>query len=479
MGNVIALEHPELCCTRLDLDPSPEANVLDPLFNALWHQTLDDRAAWRQGVCYLPRLIRCASPIEKQDDLPASTAEPSPLIEAEAIIRDEGTYLISGGLGALGLVVAEWMVKEGARHLVLVGRNPAKPEAEQLIEGWEKRGAEIHVMQGNLAWEEDVKGILDTIQSALPPLKGIIHAAGVLDDGMIPQQTWQRFENVLQPKRNGAWNLHLLTEKLPLDFFILFSSAAAVMGNLGQSNYAAANAFLDALAHYRRAQGLPAISINWGPWATVGMASRETSQENRLANRGVQGIHPEDGLTLLKRILRENQPQRCVIDINWSQYVHHLLPEQKSGFYSALIADLPSTGTGGGAETSLIIKELSDATIEERPQLLLSFMQDLAGSVIGESQTLPEDAPLMEQGFDSMMAVDLKNRLNKALHSNLPASLLFEYPTLTKITDFLLDEILSFEDADLIAPSAQEEKEDTTVEALLEEIDDLLQAKNE
>ncbi|MBF0287243.1 MAG: SDR family NAD(P)-dependent oxidoreductase [SAR324 cluster bacterium] len=478
LGNVIALEYPELRCTRLDLDPSPDANVLQSLYNTLWHQNQEEQAAWRQGVCYVPRLARCASHESEHEPVKISNADFSS-VDLQSKISSEGTYLISGGLGDLGLLTAEWMVKEGARHLVLVGRSRVKPEAGKVIEELGGKGIEISVMQGDISLEDDVKGILEEIQSTMPSLKGVIHAAGVLDDGMIAQQNWERFEKVMRPKINGAWNLHRLTENIPLDFFLMFSSAASVLGTLGQSNYASANAFLDALAHYRRANGLPAASINWGPWAEIGMASQEGNQKNRFSSQGVQSLKPEEGLIVLKRILRDNITQPCVIHIEWSQFINNVPHERKSGIYSDIISEIQNSGIDTDSEAqSEIIRSLNEAMFGERPQMLLSFIQDLAGNVIGESHSLPEDVPLMEQGFDSLMAVDLKNRLNKAMNTNLPSSLLFEYPTLEKITNFLLEEILSFEDLDFVDDNGGEEGEDNSAEALLEEIDTLLQTQN-
>ena len=218
---------------------------------------------------------------------------------AIAIVPD-GTYLITGGLRGLGLRVCEWLVERGARSIVLMGRRAPDAAADAVIRRLTARGAKLVAVAGDVSREEDVRRALDQISSGMPPLRGIIHAAGVLDDGVLSAQSWTRFATVMAPKVLGSWHLHRLGG--PLDFFVLFSSGAAIAGSAGQANHAAANAFEDALAWYRQAQGQPTVSINWGPWAEVGAA----------VDRGVRAptflhpIRPADGLQALGAALRRD-----------------------------------------------------------------------------------------------------------------------------------------------------------------------------
>jgi myxalamid-type polyketide synthase MxaB len=203
-------------------------------------------------------------------------------------IRAEGSYLITGGIGALGLKIAQELVEQGARHLVLAGRSPASAEAVAAIAPLRVAGASVQVVQADVGLAQDVTRLLDVCNKAAP-LRGVVHAAGVLDDGVLARQTAERLARVMAPKVRGAWNLHVQTQESSLDFFVCFSSVASLLGSPGQSNYAAANAFLDALVHHRRSLGLPGLSINWGPWAEAGMAA---GLRSRLESRGEGMIDP-------------------------------------------------------------------------------------------------------------------------------------------------------------------------------------------
>jgi acyl carrier protein len=202
------------------------------------------------------------------------------------------------------------MVQEGARHLVLVGRSVPSPEAQAALETLHGAGATVVAAQADVACAEQIGAVIADVKSSMPPLRGIVHAAGVLDDAAFLQQSRERLRKVMAPKVEGAWNLHTATLDTPLDFFVLYSSVTAVHGTPGQANYAAANAFLDALAHFRRAQRLPAVSINWGPWAEVGMAARTYGDRG---GSGAMMIPVERGLRILGKLLRDDRPQVAVM----------------------------------------------------------------------------------------------------------------------------------------------------------------------
>ncbi|NJK63157.1 MAG: SDR family NAD(P)-dependent oxidoreductase, partial [Synechococcaceae cyanobacterium SM2_3_1] len=261
LGRVIASEFPFQWGGLLDLDPDndPQLSATQMLTELTAHDLQEDQLAYRDQTRYVARLVRSAFN-------PPST---SPDLDLKA----DATYLITGGLGSLGLSLARQLVQWGARHLLLLGRRSPSVEAQREIDSLTQQGVEVVVAQADATRLQDLQAIFTRIESSLPPICGIIHAAGVLKDGTLQQLEWSDFWQVLAPKVAGSWNLHQLSQDLPLDFCVWFSSVAALMGSAGQGNYAAANAFMDGLSSYRHQQGLASLSINWGAWSTAGMAA--------------------------------------------------------------------------------------------------------------------------------------------------------------------------------------------------------------
>ena len=324
LGRVIALEHPDLKCVRVDLDPDDED--VQSLFEEITAGGREDQVAFRNGERYVMRLVWCHDARwdsgARQDDRPR---------------RDpNGVYLITGGLGGLGLVVARWLVETGARRLVLAGRGAPSAAARGQIAELKDAGADVGVALVDVSDPQEVARLLDGIESHGAPLRGIVHCAGVLDDGVLLQQTPDRFRRVLAPKVLGAWNLHTLTRDRPLDVFALFSSAASLLGSPGQANYSAANAFLDALASYRRSRGLPAVSINWGPWAEVGQAARRGLRE-RFQAIGLETIAVRQGLQILELLIGSGPAQVAVLPIHWQAFSRQL-QAATSPFLSELLS---------------------------------------------------------------------------------------------------------------------------------------------
>ncbi|MCB0167206.1 MAG: SDR family NAD(P)-dependent oxidoreductase [Anaerolineae bacterium] len=440
LGRVIALEHPELACVRLDLDLE---ETLEQQATTVWAELMaepsadlrEDQVAVRRQRRYVARLVRH----QPGHRLNVSHRQ-------NGNIHGQATYLITGGLGGLGLTVARWLVEQGAKHVVLVGRNQPQPDIQPQLDELKQMGAVVTTAQLDITDKEQVKSLLTQLQAAdqeqSRPLRGIIHAAGVWDDGALLQQTWERFATVLGPKVWGAWNLHALTKALPLDFFILFSSAAGLMGNPGQANYASANAFLDTLAHYRRALGLPALSIDWGAWSEVGAATeivRQKSTQSKAQGHGT--ISSEQGLAVLGQILLDQTPQVGVLPIDWRKAKHSHW--SKWSFLAELVQPLKSTNKAVDEATVAFRQQLAAASPEDQLSLLMEHLQTVAGSVLGlpaETKISPRQG-LMELGLDSLMAIELKNRLERNLAQPLSATLLFDYPTLEALTQHLAEQV--------------------------------------
>ncbi|MCP4993781.1 MAG: SDR family NAD(P)-dependent oxidoreductase [Gammaproteobacteria bacterium] len=358
------------------------------------------------------------------------------------IIKDEATYLITGGLGGLGLTVAQWLVDQGARQLVLVGRSQPKPDTQVQLDELIRLGVSLTISQADVTELEQMRRVIEQIETQAP-LRGIIHTAGVLDDGVLLQQNWERFANVLAPKVWGAWNLHLLTQTQPLDFFVLFSSAAGLLGNFGQANYAAANSFLDALAHYRRGLGLPALSIDWGIWSEIGAAAAIARQEKeQLTARGQGLMSPEQGVAVLGHLLPQKIAQIGVLPINWPQFFkgQAFTPP----FLEALAQQREEKVSQTTEQPDSFRQQLAQASVEERPALLTQHLQMAAAKVLGLPSVEDVDPRrgLTELGLDSLMAIELRNLVARMLDHQLPATLLFSYPTIEALTDHLLQTVL-------------------------------------
>lgn len=346
-------------------------------------------------------------------------------VSAQSTIKLDGSYLITGGLGGLGLKVARWLVEQGAQSLILAGRNAPAPAAKATLAELEKLGATVRVVQADVSNPTEVKELL-AANLHQPPLRGIIHAAGILDDGFLQQQTWKRFETVMAAKVRGAWNLHQLSRDLPLDFFVCFSSITAVLGSAGQGSYAAANAFLDALAHYRQQLGLPGLSINWGAWAKVGMAAQMSHlNQQRLAQSGMKLIDPNQGVQSLNWLLQQNVTQVSVLPINWSMYrtqfaqpfplLDEIAPQQQPSPPQQQI-------TTGKRITNL------------QQQIQLQLAQVLGFS---SAEAINPQENFADLGMDSLMAVEFRNRLEAIFGQAIPQTLAFDYPTVAALTQYL------------------------------------------
>ncbi|MCA0456386.1 MAG: type I polyketide synthase [Chloroflexi bacterium] len=392
------------------------------------------------------------------------------------LIHSEATYLITGGLGGLGLKVADWMVEHGARNLVLLGRSTPSEAAQTYLQQWHDCGAYVHAVQADVSNREQMADIINTISQSMPRLRGIIHAAGIVDDALLVNQNDERFERVLAPKVQGAWNLHELTKKSTLDFFVLFSAGAAVMGSSGQGNYAAANAFLDGLAHYRRTQGLPALSINWGAWSEVGMAAAlGDPYQQRFAAQGISSISPTNGVKVLEHLMVNHAVQMLVMPVKWDvlagQFLNGVVPPFLSLVAQVTKTAAPSTNRTAASEPSLRSR-LEASTTAERRDVLVAAIREQVEKVLGlnASHNIGLRQGLMEMGMDSLMAVELSNRLKALTGQSLPTTLAFEYPTIHALADYLEQNVLS----DLMTePEAAPTSQPNIEEKLLAELEAL------
>ncbi len=356
----------------------------------------------------------------------------------------DATYLITGGVGGFGLAVAEWMIDKGARNLVLVGSRQASAEsARKHFAGSTAKGINV------LAWAVDVNNevamdnMFREIQTTLPPLRGVVHAAMKIDDGVLLHLNANRFRTVMGPKAAGAWNLHVRTRELPLDFFVMFSSIASLVGNPGQGNYAAANAFLDALAAHRHSLGLPALTINWGHLGGIGYASRNARISEFLNRHGMPELAPGEVLDLLGRLLQAENTQVSAMRMDWPQWVQSNPRLNKVPRYNEIIArevlSLPQAAQTVGTAFAVM-----NAIGQERVELLEQFIRETAARVLGlPVANLDPATPLSDSGLDSLMAIELVNRLEEGLQLRFPVEKIAGGPSISKLAQILAESMPS------------------------------------
>ncbi|MFI0075190.1 type I polyketide synthase [Streptomyces sp. NPDC017227] len=363
------------------------------------------------------------------------------------VFRPEGTVLLTGGTGSLGALVARHLVtRYGVRHLVLAGRRgPDTDGMPELVAELTEQGAAVSVVASDVSRRGDVEALLASVPDE-HPLSGVVHLAGVLDDGVIGALTPERLAAVFAPKVDAVRHLDELTRDLNLDAFVVFSSAAALMGSAGQGNYAAANAFLDGLMAGRREAGLPGLSLAWGLWeqSTGLTAHLGTVDQARMSRGGVLALTPAEGLHIFDLGLHMGQALLVPIKLDLRTLrgqaaegggVPHLL--------RGLVRAGRRTARAAAGDSSALVRRLAGLPREEQESVLLSVVQSEAGAVLGfTSQELTQGTRgFSDIGFDSLTAVELRNRLSAATGVKLPATLIFDYPTPTALARHLREEL--------------------------------------
>jgi acyl transferase domain-containing protein/NADPH:quinone reductase-like Zn-dependent oxidoreductase/SAM-dependent methyltransferase/NADP-dependent 3-hydroxy acid dehydrogenase YdfG len=363
-----------------------------------------------------------------------SASEQPPIAHADA------SYLITGGLGGFGLATARWLVDQGARHLLLIGRSGARTsEAQAAVGELEASGASVRVSCCDVSRVEELRQALYEAKRVMPPLRGVIHAAMVLDDGLLLNLTAERWWRVVAPKAAGAWNLHELTRELPLDFFVCYSSISSVFGVAGQANYCAANAFLDALMQFRRSQGLSGLSINWGYISEVGYAAQNEKVTERFQNWGVRGVAPRLGLALLARLLRDRVGHAGIIDIDWERW----RPPGSSTVVSPRFRDLVSAARerpdAPSADGIPLRNRLLHLDASERRKLLLQVIGDRVARILGTSAAkLDMNQSITDLGLDSLVGMELRNWIESELLVSISVVSLSQGLSVVQLTELLL-----------------------------------------
>ena len=428
-GRAASLELPQVWGGLADLSEGTARRMVaaDQSGGTARFVSKEDQIALRGQDVYVPRLVRRAG-------------QP---ITTPLALRADATYLVTGGLGSVGLEIAGYLAAHGARQLVLTGRRAPSDIAQQRIDGFrEQHGCEFRVVAADVADAHDVARLLATVQAELPPLAGIVHAAGEIGTSPLRTLDDAEVDRVFGGKVWGAWHLSEAAADLELDFFLSTSSIASVWGGFGQTAYGAANAFLDGLAWRLREQGVLGISVNFGPWS-AGMADEEARA--RLDQRGVRTLSPADALAGMADLMAASSVQGTVARIDWARFLPLYQQAGRRSFLAELereVPDLAPTPYRPSGKTQLV-EQLTHAPVQRRKKLVADYLREAVAEVTRvDAAEIREDAGFFDLGMDSLMAVELRRRLEQAVGQELPATLAMDYPRLSDVADYLLGDVL-------------------------------------
>ena len=400
-------------------------------------------------------------------------SEPSEEIKKEIQIKPDVSYLVVGGFGALGMVVTKWLVSKGAKSIMLTGRHNPNETVNEKLKKLGNDNVNIQRIIGDVSnYETFKKEISDAIKKAgTRKIGGVIHAAGVLADGIILNQAWKNYKKVFAPKINGSINLNnIILKEGDLDFIVYFSSVASILGSAGQANYSMANAFLDAFASYQRKHNINAISISWGPWDSMGMTS--TSSKGSKDVFGFSKITEKIGRNFLDVVFCENPVHVSIFNIDWDILRSNIGKTDLPPFLSSFITEQSHSSENKEEATYKLLEELEQSESSERKKIIVDFLIQQTIRVLGleSSYDLDPEKHLSEMGLDSLMAIELKNSIDNAIGRNLPATLVFNYPSIDAISDHILKDVLKLNGQEAIDEEVTENEEENST---LNEIENL------
>jgi SAM-dependent methyltransferase/acyl carrier protein/NAD(P)-dependent dehydrogenase (short-subunit alcohol dehydrogenase family) len=442
MARAVAEEHPDLPLPRVDLD----AGVVDGIIDARGLLAELNAEGPREAEVALRSSKGCGRWITRlQRPEPGFTggmAEDAPP-RRPLVLPPQRTTLISGAFGGLGPSLAHWAVAHGARRLLLLGRRPPGDDIEEAAAALRARGVQVDLAIVDVADLHALQGVL----ASQPTVGAVLHAVGTLDDGALVRQNWERFATVLEPKVRGACNLERATANHPVEQFILFSSATALLGNAGQANHAAANAFLDALARHRRHRGLPAISIQWGRWGGIG-AGADARLDEHFAAKGFGSIDPRIGLEALTGVIEREMEVVAVLPVDMQRFLSRPLSEGVAAFVAEGRSSPPAAvpeATGEGAVAPGFTEQLMALPALDRSAHLQATVHGVVEDVLGLGRGELDDPGrgLSDLGLDSLLAIELRNRLQQRLGCRLPVTLAFDHPTPERLATYLAREVFA------------------------------------
>ncbi len=408
-------EHEEINFLQIDVSNTIESEEINQIADIIFADSKYKEIALRSTKIY------------------TNTIQQSKNISSSKSIQTDKTYLVVGGTNGLGLETVKWLIEKNANQIIVVSRSGAKTETQTLFNEYAKNGIVIQDIKADVTDKDALKSIIENAHN----LGGIFYAAGILDDGSFENLSEVQFENVIHTKATGAWNLHELTKQHALDFFVMYSSAAGIVGSAGQANYNAANTFLDTLAHYRKANQLTATSVDFGTIAAIGLASRQENRGDRLAEQGVTAIQPKDLFAYFDALFLSNETQTVALDINfkkWSTFNQAIL---KNNFYSKVV-EQPKEETTAKPSVNIDSFTNLDAALKH---IKAQIKQYISASTKLNVAKIKEDETFKSLGVDSLHALQLKNKIQEEFKLQLNVSVVWQYPTVNKFADFIAKEL--------------------------------------
>ncbi|WP_427500977.1 type I polyketide synthase [Methylomonas sp. MED-D] len=422
MVRVAAKEYPRLQCRLFDLQAGMDLDLPTCQLVCQTDAQAELQNAVRDGRLFVPRLVSC---------LPGGN---QPLT-----IREQGVYLVTGAFGGMGFKLTQWLIEQGAKHLILLARTAPSAAVKQALDQAAAGSVEIHIQAVDVSDYDALRRAVDV--PGRQGLAGIFHSAGVFADCLLQDYDWQVFSSVFPAKVAGAWNLHRLSLELESspDYFVLFSSSASVLAAGGLANYVAANAFVDALAAYRRRQNLPAHAINWGVWQDTGMAAAVNDiRRQQWQTMGVKPMATDTALAAMRTAIESDDANLAIIDIDFDRYAGN---QDHDGYFQALLsrreqgqAQATKAASNGGESIVSLLRQNPD----RQREVMLEHVSRLLGSVLGIAGDIDARRGFFELGMDSLTAMELRNRLQREFEPPLDATLTFKYPTLSALADYLL-----------------------------------------
>lgn len=422
----LSFEYPDFNLTLLDIDRN-EHNVKHLLHEVL-SKNDEKYIAYRNGSRFVARLQKYVPPDRLKN----------------IQFYKESTYIIAGGTKGLGLLTLEWMFNKAARNFVIFSRHKPEAENQAIIDKLRQCGANIFISQTDISEYKALAQLFSDIKTKMPPIKGVIDSVGVLSDGIFIQQTWHKFSDVLKPKVMGAWNLHLLTNDLSLDFFVMYSSIASLLGSAGQANHAAANAFLDTFSYYLRKHNRPATTINWGVWSEVG-AAEQKGVANRLIEEGnaIKTISRKQGYAFLDLLWSMLPTQVAAIPIDWELFLRANEKVSQNPFFSEILSSVDEKNIILNIQTKNIKSLLVNKNKRQTRQILFEHLRAKLTLLLklNNPEKIGYKTGLFHLGLDSLLAVEFRNYLQRELEFKMRPTLLFDFPTLEQLIEFILSEL--------------------------------------